>query len=232
MQTQQSPHTAAGRPAESQAADGRSARRRCAPGRTGHGRRTEAGMVLVSSLLLLVVVTLMALSIFRSFGVQEKIAGNTREKQRALQAALSAQQYAEQWIINSSNAPIAVSQGLAPSAAISCSTGAPSSGNSAGEICNNSLASLGINVTTNIHWGAGVGFTPPGLNVTTATNTSSSDVYYAQPTFYITDLGPMASANGEVYKVDAYSFGTSPNTVAVVESTFAVTCVVCNPGAI
>jgi Tfp pilus assembly protein PilX len=43
-------------------------------------------------------------------------------------------------------------------------------------------------------------------------------------------MGPLASANGEVYKVDAYSFGTSANTAAVVESTFAITCIVCNPG--
>ncbi len=32
--------------------------------------------------LLLVVVTIIALSMFRSFGIQEKIAGNMREKQR------------------------------------------------------------------------------------------------------------------------------------------------------
>ena len=37
---------------------------------------------------------------FRSFGMQEKIAGNMREKQRALQAAVSAEQYAEWWLSN------------------------------------------------------------------------------------------------------------------------------------
>ena len=55
-------------------------------------------MVLVSSLLLLIVVTIIALSMFRSFGIQEKIAGNMREKQRALQAAVSAEVYAEVWL--------------------------------------------------------------------------------------------------------------------------------------
>ena len=43
----------------------------------------QRGMVLVTSLLLLVVVTLLAVSMFRSFGLDEKIAGNLREKQRA-----------------------------------------------------------------------------------------------------------------------------------------------------
>ena len=52
--------------------------------RRSHQRRKEGGIVLISSLLLLLIVTVMALSMFRSFGVQEKIAGNMREKQRAL----------------------------------------------------------------------------------------------------------------------------------------------------
>ena len=58
----------------------------------------QRGMVLVSSLLLLVVVTILAIGMFRTFGLDEKIAGNTRDKQRALQAAVSAQQYAEWWL--------------------------------------------------------------------------------------------------------------------------------------
>ncbi|MGB6309570.1 MAG: PilX N-terminal domain-containing pilus assembly protein, partial [Steroidobacteraceae bacterium] len=62
----------------------------------------------MSSLLLLLVVTIIALSMFRSFGIQEKIAGNMREKQRALQAATSAQQYAETWLLNNSSGYSAV----------------------------------------------------------------------------------------------------------------------------
>ena len=60
-------------------------------------------MVLVTSLLLLVVVTLLGLSMFRSYGIQQRIAGNVREKQRALQAAMSAQQYGEWWLSSGSN---------------------------------------------------------------------------------------------------------------------------------
>jgi type IV pilus assembly protein PilX len=193
-------------------------------------------MVMVASLLLLLVVTILALSIFRSFGLQERIAGNTREKQRALQAALSTQQYAEQWIINYSNAPIAVNAGAASAAAIACGNSVINASSSGGQICSNTLPSLtGYTSIAQIPvpWTAGVTYVPPGLNITGASsNSSSSDIYYQTPAFYITDLGPAASANGEVYQVDAYSFGTSPSTVAVVESTFAITCIVCNPGAI
>src|SRR5262249_10281238 len=67
-------------------------------------RSRQAGMLLVSSMLLLVIVTILALSMFRSVGVQQKIAGNLREKQRALHAAESAQQYAEWWLSNGTNA--------------------------------------------------------------------------------------------------------------------------------
>ena len=42
-------------------------------------------MVLVTALLLLVVVTLIALAMFRSVGLDQKMAANLREKQRALE---------------------------------------------------------------------------------------------------------------------------------------------------
>jgi len=63
-------------------------------------RTRQRGLVLVSSLLLLLVVTMLALAMFRSMGLAEKISGNVREKQRALHAAVVAEQYAEWWLSN------------------------------------------------------------------------------------------------------------------------------------
>ena len=57
--------------------------------------RRQRGVILITAMLLLIVVTIMALSMFRGYGAQERLAGNTRDKQRALAAAISAQQYAE-----------------------------------------------------------------------------------------------------------------------------------------
>jgi len=99
----------------------------------------QKGVVLISSLLLLLVVTIMALSMFRSFGMQEKIAGNTREKQRALQAAVSTQQFAEWWIANKSQAPLAVSEGVASSADIICPNTVLDANSGGGQICLNTL---------------------------------------------------------------------------------------------
>jgi type IV pilus assembly protein PilX len=200
-------------------------------------KRVQTGIVLVSSLLLLLVVTIMALSIFRSFGLQERIAGNTRDKQRALQVAESVQQYAELWIANSSGAPVAVATGIASSADSVCAAAATMP--TTPQICVNNLTSLGVSVT-NAPWASGgqfigVQYTPPGMSVNGgATGTVSTDVYYTQPAFYITDLGAPAGSlvagagsKGEVYKIDAYGSGVSPTTLSVVESTVVVSCIVC-----
>jgi type IV pilus assembly protein PilX len=199
-------------------------------------RSGQNGIVLISSLLLLLVVTIMALSMFRSFGIQEKIAGNTREKQRALQAAVSTQQFAEWWLANQSEAPRAVSQGIASAADIVCPNALLDANLGQGQLCLNTLV-VAAGVTNAATWpttgnNVGVAYTPPGFNYNGAdTNLLVSDIYYARPRFYIADIGPLATGRGEVYQVDAYSYGLSASTLAVVESTVAVTCLVCNVGA-
>ena len=65
-------------------------------------RRTSArrqnGIALVTCLLILVMLTLLAISMYRGFGLQNKIAANTREKERAFEAAESTLQYGEYWL--------------------------------------------------------------------------------------------------------------------------------------
>jgi len=191
-------------------------------------KSAQYGMVLIASLLLLLVVTIIGIAMFRSFGLQERIAGNTRDKQRALQAAVSVENYAEYWLANSSNAPFSVVAGV-PSAADVVCTGAAGT---TPQICSNTLASLGISAK-NAPWAAGVLYTPPKMNITGNIQDSTvNDVYFRQPLFYITDLGAYAGrGHAEVYKIDAYSSGLSTNTAAVVESTVVVACLVCNLGA-
>jgi type IV pilus assembly protein PilX len=201
-------------------------------------RDSHRGIVLVSSLLLLLVVTIMALAMYRSFGIQERIAGNTREKQRALQAAIGTEQFAENWLENSSNASAAVNAGIPSVADTQCANNVfvdanLGTGQTAGQICLNTMASLNI-LPTFLPWTSAVRYTPTNMNLTAATATTAMpDVYAGRPGFYITDLGPPAGGGqGELYKVDAYGYGTSANTIAVVESTVSITCIVCNPGAL
>jgi len=190
--------------------------------RTHRSHHLQRGVVLVTSLLLLVVVTIMALSMFRSFGIQEKVAGNMREKQRALQAAVSAQTYAEQWLINNA----------ATSAPAVCNSLLNANAQQ-GQICSNQLwlsLPAGVTVAT-VPWAVGtatnvgVKYIPPGMNVAAVNQTAPSNNSYAvAPTFYISDAGTSADANvpGEVYQIDAVGYGASSNTAAVVESTYAV----------
>ena len=185
-------------------------------------RSAQRGMVLITSLLLLIVVTIIALSMFRSFGIQEKIAGNMREKQRALSAAVSAQVYAENWLTSN-----------ATSASVPC-TNLLNANIGQGQICSNTLPTVVPNGdVTQVPWliggaPAGVTYLPPGMSVSITTSVSAANVanptYYATPTFYISDMGPSAdpSIPGEVYQVDAVGYGGNANTVAEIESTYAV----------
>jgi type IV pilus assembly protein PilX len=170
----------------------------------------QRGMALITALLLLIVVTIMALSMFRSYGIQERIAGNTRDKQRAINAAESAQQYAEWWLTSAA----------APAAAV-CAGPVP---DSIGQVCSNPLA-----VPTSLPWASYVIYTQftanggNGIINTIDANNPSAGTYYQTPSFYITDLGPNAGSPGEVYQINAVGYGGTSNTVAVVESTFLIT---------
>jgi type IV pilus assembly protein PilX len=185
---------------------------------TRHSRGPHAarGIALVTSLLLLLIITLLALSMFRSFGIQGRIAGNTREKQRALLAAEAAQQYAEYWL----------SAGLGSTTSdTDCSSTANNWLNAnlgQGQICSNALSSV-----TTVPWTVGgqqVGVQyNPGLALTIGAAGAQAGSYALVPAFYIADLGASATdAGSEVYQIDAVGYGGNANTVAVVESTYEV----------
>jgi type IV pilus assembly protein PilX len=164
----------------------------------------QRGMALITSLLLLIVVTIMGVSMFRSYGIQERIAGNTRDKQRAINAAVSAQQYAETWL-SSTAAPVAAVCTAPVSSAV-------------GQICSNPLPNP---LPSSLPWVSHVFFAQFTGAVDQAN--ASPDTYYRQPEYYITDLGPNAGNPGEVYQIDAVGYGGTLNTVAVVESTYLIT---------
>jgi type IV pilus assembly protein PilX len=181
----------------------------------------QRGIALVSSLLLLIIITILALSMFRSFGAQEKIAGNLREKERALHAAESAQQFGEWWLLQGNNAAIG---------AVTCVPGLNARLNQ-GQICNLSPVQAGFDVTS-VPWpasAASVSYLPPGMSITPGLNVANPP-YFDTPAFYIADLGPAADNTGEAYQIDAYGYGGSAATVAVVESTYEIQQGVVNRG--
>jgi type IV pilus assembly protein PilX len=184
-------------------------------------------MALISSLLLLMIITILALSMFRGFGTQEKIAGNLREKERALHAAESAQQYGEWWLNQGNNAAIGP---------IGCNAGSLSANANQGQICNQTPLQAGMPYLTVFPWPTQVTYLPPGMSVTVGVNGQSGDPPYAlTPGFYVTDLGPAGDGQGEAYQIDAYGTGSTAinvasATVAVVESSYEIQQGVVNRG--
>jgi len=193
--------------------------------------RKQRGIALVTSLLLLLIITILALSMFRSFGTMEKIAGNLREKDRALHAAVSAQQYAEWWLTTSA----AVADATAP---VTCAAGPPLNANDnvdIGQVCSQQTSLenlLGVaNVTQPLPWPVTyMQYSPAGSTTPLQVGLNADPPYALTPGFYISDLGPSADAQGEVYTIDAFSSGATTNTIAVVESTYEVQQGVVNRG--
>ena len=180
----------------------------------------QRGVALISSLLLLVIITILALSMFRSFGTQEKIAGNLREKDRALHAAASAQQYGEWWLTQGNNAAIG---------AVTCA-GTLNANLGQGQICNQTPAQAGYTVTQPGTWAAQIQYLPPTMGVPGVAGSNGDPPYFGAPAFYVTDLGPAGDGAGEAYQIDAYGYGSTAGTVAVVESTYEVAQGVVNRG--
>lgn len=180
---------------------------------SGHARISpipQRGIALISSLLILVIMTLLALSMFRSFGLQEKIAGNTREKQRSLQTAESALQYAEWWL----------SQGTESTTGITC-TGVYNA-NAVGNMqtCANPLLKPTI-----LPWAARGDYLPPSMTVAAGGGqTAGGDInYVSPPSLYINYLGLDVTGKSLMYQVTAAGYGGSANGASVVQSIYAIT---------
>jgi type IV pilus assembly protein PilX len=174
----------------------------------------QHGMALISGLLLLLVVTILGISMFRSFGIQARIAGNTREKQRALHAAEGAQAYAEWWV----SGPGGGNATTGAPCALVVTVHAPTDVNA----CSNQLTPSTVTAGPWMSQGNQVGFiyAPTGMSIT------GTDLYAQYPMFYIAFLNgtydKQSGTQTNYYRVNATGAGGTPNTVAVVESTYQV----------
>jgi type IV pilus assembly protein PilX len=176
----------------------------------------QRGMVLVTSLLLLVVMTILAVSMFRSFGLDERIAGNVREKQKALNAAETAEQYAESWLAQGSN-----------TGQVACSAMVASN---VGQVCSNTMTSINMNPAI-LPWAiagvaVGVNYVPAvGSTSMTMLHNGGTTDYYSNPVFYIGYLGSSTvnRITTTFYQIDAAGYGSSADTAAVVEATYTTT---------
>ncbi len=175
-------------------------------------RQRERGYTLIVGLLLLLVLTLFAVGMFRSFGLQEKIAANTRDKQRALEAAQSALQYGEWWL----------GQGNG-------STGTTCTGvNNGNTLANMRVCNIGLLTPTALPWGVGSTYLPPSMTANggggmAGASSPTGDINYAGiPGLYINYLGLTPNGLSQLYAITAYGYGGDAMTAAVVQSTYRI----------
>lgn len=178
-------------------------------------------------MLILIMLTLLAVAMFRGFGLQAKIAGNVREKERAFQAAENALQYAEWWL--SPNNPTPPLQ----DAMVTC---AGSSNITVGNPSDMRVCSDPLNTVADPRsWSGVLLYLPPQMTVAAgggiaADGNGNTDINYAQkPEIYIAYLGLSPSGKERLYSVTAAGFGGSATSTAVVQS--VVTVSLCGGGA-
>lgn len=168
----------------------------------------EGGFVLIASLLMLIVMTLLAVSMYHNFNEQENIASNTKEKGRAFQIAQSTLQYAE-YVLEHDGAGLPAATNCPSTTTLNQIT-----------ICSNTVNIVSPTSSSNpMTLGNGMKYTSMAPAITTST-TGGNQSYYAYPQFYLEYLGAAPNAGGEVYQVTALGYGSTPNAVAVVQSTY------------
>jgi type IV pilus assembly protein PilX len=194
------------------------ARQGCQP---RSGMPGEHGFVLIAALMVLLMLTMLSVSMFRSLGLEERITGNTREKQHAFFAAQSALQSAENWL-SSGNA----SQGTA------CSMTSPTP---KAQICTLATTPSPQNLATT-PWSCtfGTTYVPPAIVVqgtlmqqlvpqTNCAGATSPGTVYMDPQFAIAYLGQdPASPGAYLYQVTSLGYGGNQNAMAVVQSVYSV----------
>ena len=177
--------------------------------------KRQGGIVLPTALIILMVMSVLAVSLLRNYGTLERIADNTRDKQRAFNAAQSTLQYGEWWLTQGNAGAGAACAGMYST--------------SAAKVCSNALISSGATTSqaqvSTVPWQTsgsvdlGNLYTPPGLVVS---STGGIDSYAATPRFYVTSLGIDPTASIQLYQVSAMAQGGSKDSVAVVQSVYGV----------
>ena len=171
--------------------------------------KNQRGVALIASLIIMLLMTLLALSVFSGNSLFEKIAGNTREKQRALQVAQDALLYGEYWVGTQTSAPPATTC----SGTLSTIT-----------VCNVSASTSPATIdglTMYTVWQPSTAMSTAGGGGTVA---ATGDIVYAQnPGIYIYYIGTSKLDGGPLYEITAIGYGGSTGanrTEAIVQSIY------------
>lgn len=181
------------------------------PARAAGARRSaQQGLSMILALVFLVVMSMLGGSMFRSYTLLEKVAGNTMDKQRSFEAAQSALRYAEWWLGDRGTAPLVVT--CAGVTDVNLAATLP--------VCDSPLANA-----TQVPWaGPRAVYTPNYMTVSAGGGLSAGgDVNYSsRPNLHVHFLGMQADGVTQVYQVTATASGGHAASVSVVQSAIAL----------
>lgn len=200
----------------------RTGQRNMRPSFSRRGRSDQSGFVMIAALIMLIILSILAISLYRNSAVQEHIAGNSREKGRAFQLAQSTLQAAEYQLVHglttfTQNASCSASNAPTTTPTICIGPATASS-----PIVVNPTA------TSPMVLANGWIYTPSALPSSSISTTPSNSTYYKSPMLQIRYLG--TNGNEQLYQLTALAYGATPNTVAVVQSVFELESSVINVG--
>jgi type IV pilus assembly protein PilX len=187
--------------------------------------RAQQGIVMVTAMILLIVLTVLSIAMFQNFGLLERISGNSREKQKSFAMAQTALSYAEAILPNWPNSADACASGT---------TYVDSGGaNAVPKICDMPLTTAQLNgsgssTTLLGNWPTGVQYTPAlptGASVSfgSACTTSGGTGYAMPPMYHIYPEGKDKYGNIQLFLVSAISAGGTCTATTVLQSTYGLT---------
>lgn len=159
-------------------------------------KKPQGGFVLVTALIFLILMIYLGLAMFRGFGLDEMMAGNLREKSRATEAAQTAIDAAESWLMQPGNA----------TAGVACALGAQPI-----QVCS---GTPGLQTFTTF------------INSTVLpVNTSGgAGNYYTNPIYSIYYLGldPGGKPGNMLFTITAQASGGNKNAMATLQTVYRV----------
>lgn len=168
------------------------------------------GVTLVITLMMLMIVGIVSVGAIRSLIGDERLAGNSREKQRALNLAISTQSFAEAWLKAGSNAQTV----------LDCSRELPIT--EPARVCTNEVLDPSETTWTDTAGNTLGNYYDPG-NIVVSDSAPTGTTFFRNPKYYIQRLGAGKDGRGDVFRVYAMSYGATPATVSVVSSTVQIT---------
>lgn len=174
----------------------------------------ESGYILIASLIVMLVLSVIALSLLTSNTVQESISNNFAQKELALQSANSAMNYAKAWITQN---PLSGT----PSDSSACTGGTVSY---SPVICtaSSSFDPDDLTLPSGSSDAVGTTFQPVGLNAST---NGGINTVYQLPRYNIQYEGVVLDGQkvtGTLYKITSAGYGGNSSAVAIVQAYYRV----------